>query len=141
MWDEPLRARMIRTLESRPDFERPVQTGRKIFIDSQGGKRARQERTALTELRIGQVELQPPKERSQEPAVTAWLVRVLETEPPAGQPPLEWQLVSSEGGPTAEWAERIVGWYEARWGSRSISGCSRAGRGWRTGGCWTSTRW
>ena len=25
-------------------------------------------------------------------------------------------LVSSEGGPTAEWAERIVGWYEARWG-------------------------
>ena len=48
--------------------------------------------------------------------MTAWVVRVLETDPPAGQEPLEWLLVSSEGGPTAEWAERIVGWYEARWG-------------------------
>ncbi len=43
-------------------------------------------------------------------------MRVLEPDPPAGETPLEWLLVSSEGGPTAEWAERIVGWYEARWG-------------------------
>ena len=70
----------------------------------------------MTELRIGQVELQPPKERPADGPVTAWVVRVLETDPPAGQAPLEWLLVSSEGGPTAEWAERIVGWYEARWG-------------------------
>ena len=70
----------------------------------------------MTELRIGQVELQPPKERPDDGPVTAWVVRVLETDPPAGQAPLEWLLVSSEGGPTAEWAERIVGWYEARWG-------------------------
>ena len=30
--------------------------------------------------------------------------------------PPEWLLVCSEGGPTAAWAERIVGWYKARWG-------------------------
>lgn len=36
--------------------------------------------------------------------------------PVGGQELLEWLMVSSEGGPTAEWAERIVGWQEARWG-------------------------
>ena len=61
------------------------------------------------------MELQPPKERPEDTPVVAWVV-VLETGTPAGQEPLEWLLVSSEGGPTAEWAERIVGWYEARWG-------------------------
>ena len=116
VWDQQLRATMLRTLESQPDFETPVKTGREVLIDSQGGKRARRQRTAVTELRIGQVELQPPKERPEDGPVVAWVVRVLETEPPAGQAPLEWLLVSSEGGPTAEWAERIVGWYEARWG-------------------------
>ena len=114
--DPRLRATMLRTLESQPDFETPVRTGRKVRIAAQGGKRARRARTALTELTIGRVELQPPKDRPQDGPVSAWAVRVLETAPPAGQPPLEWLLLSSEGGPTAEWAERIVGWYEARWG-------------------------
>ena len=116
VWDAALGASMLRTLESQPDFEEPVVTGREIFIDAQGGRRARAARTAVTELRIGQVELQPPRGRPQDAPLTAWVVRVLETDPPAGQEPLEWLLVSSEGGPTAEWAERIVGWYEARWG-------------------------
>ena len=116
VWDPQLQATMLRTLESQPDFETPVKTGREVLIDAQGGKRARRRRTAVTELRIGQVELQPPKERRDDGPVSAWVVRVLETDPPAGQAPLEWLLVSSEGGPTAEWAERIVGWYEARWG-------------------------
>ncbi len=85
------------------------------MIDSQGGKRARPQRTATTELRIGQVQLQPPKEQPGAAPLAVWLVRVLETDPPAGEAELEWLLVSSEGGQTAEWAERIVGWYEARW--------------------------
>ena len=116
VWDEQLGATMRRPLAAQPDFETPVKTGREVLIDSQGGKRARRQRTAVTELRIGQVELQPPKERPEDTPVVAWVVRVLETGTPAGQEPLEWLLVSSEGGPTAEWAERIVGWYEARWG-------------------------
>ena len=116
VWDPQLQATMRRTLASQPDFETPVKTGREVCIDSQGGKRARGRRTAVTELCIGQVALQPPKERPEDGPVAAWVVRVLETDPPAGHQPLEWLLVSSEGGPTAEWAERIVGWYEARWG-------------------------
>ena len=60
-----------------------MRTGRKVRIDSQGGKRAHKQRTAITELHIGAVELQPSQGRA-------------------------------ESG--AAWAERIVGWYEARWG-------------------------
>ena len=105
----------LRELAAQPDFEKPVVSGRKIVIDSQGGKRARPKRTATTELRIGQVQLQPPKEQPGAAPLAVWLVRVLETDPPAGEAELEWLLVSSEGGRTAEWAERIVGWYEARW--------------------------
>ncbi len=105
----------LRELAAQPDFEEPLVSGRKIVIDSQGGKRARPQRTATTELRIGQVQLQPPKEQPGAAPLAVWLVRVLETDPPAGEAELEWLLVSSEGGQTAEWAERIVGWYEARW--------------------------
>ena len=105
----------LRELAAQPDFEEPVVRGREIVIDSQGGKRARPKRTATTELRIGQVQLQPPKEQPGAEPLAVWLVRVLETDPPAGEAELEWLLVSSEGGRTAEWAERIVGWYEARW--------------------------
>ena len=116
VWDRQLGATMVRPLASQPDFETPVKTGRVVRIGSQGGKRARKARTAVTELCIGQVELLPPQDRPADGPVTAWVVRVLETEPPAGHAPLEWLLVSSEGSPTAAWAERIVGWYEARWG-------------------------
>ncbi len=116
VWDERLRAMMLRPLASQPDFETPVRTNRPVHIDSQGGKRAREARTARTELRIGRVQVQPPKDQTDAAPLTAWVVRVLETDPPPGHEPLEWLLVSSEGGPTAEWAERIVGWYETRWG-------------------------
>ena len=81
MWDPHLRATMLRTLGSQPDFETPVRTGRAVRIGAQGGKRARRKRTAVTELCIGQVALQPPKERPDDGPVTAWVVRVLETDP------------------------------------------------------------
>lgn len=53
VWDAGVGAVIIQTLESHPDFEKPVKTGREVHIDSQGGHRAR---TAMTELCIGQVE-------------------------------------------------------------------------------------
>lgn len=52
---------------------------------------------------------------------------MLETETPAGQEPLEWLLVSSEGGGTAERAERIVRWYEALWGIEEYFGVLKTG--------------
>ena len=63
---------MLRTLESQPDFEKPVVTGREVRIAARGGKRARGAWTALTELTVGRVELQPPKERPRDGPVGAW---------------------------------------------------------------------
>ena len=113
---EDFQATIIRAIGAQPDFERPLVTGHEIVIDSQGGRWARKRRAATTEIRIGQVELRPPREQAGAEPLRVWLVRVLETDPPRGQEVLEWLLVSSEGGRRAEWAERIVGWYERRRG-------------------------
>ena len=110
-----LGAEMIRAIEAQLDFVEPVVTGRKVEIDSQGGQRARERRTATTEVRIGRVQLQPPQGQAGAGPLPVVLVRVLEPEAPPGETPLEWLLVSTEGEPTAAWAERIVGWYETRW--------------------------
>ena len=68
--------------------------------------------------------------------MTAWVVRVLETNPPAGQAPRSGCWCRARGD-RREWAERIVGWYEARWG-KSTSGCSRERI--ETGGCGRPTQ-
>ena len=47
-------------------------------------------------------------------------VQVREPDPPAGCEDLDWLLVSSDGDPTAEAAERIVRRYEARWGNEEL---------------------
>ena len=117
VWDAAVRSEMIRPIEAQPDFEQALVTGRKVEIESQGGARAREKRTAVTEIRIGPVAVLPPKERAGQVApLPAWLVRVLEPDPPPGEEGLEWLLLSSEGAATAQWAERIVSWYERRWG-------------------------
>jgi len=88
VWDTAFRSEMIRPIEAQPDFEQALVTGRKVEIESQGGSRAREKRTAVTEIRIGQVAVLPPKERAGEVApLPVWLVRVLE--PPPGQEGLE----------------------------------------------------
>ena len=114
-WDAGFGAWMRRPIEAQPDFEAPVVRDRPVEIESQGGQRARAQRTARTEIRIGQVELLPPKSQPGASPLAVWLVRVLEPEPPPGEEGLEWLLLSSEGAATAEWAERLVGWYERRW--------------------------
>jgi len=115
-WDAGVGKQMLRAIEAQPDFEQALVTGRQVEIESQGGQRARPKRTALTEISIGRVELQPPAgRRGAAAALPVWLVRVLEREPPEGEAGLEWLLLSSEGERTAQWAERIVSWYERRW--------------------------
>ena len=116
-WDAELGKHILRAIQEQPDFEQPLVQGRPVEIESQGGRRARERRTALTEISIGQVQVQPPQERrGQAAALPVWLVRVLERNPPEGEQALEWLLLSSEGERSAEWAERIVSWYERRWG-------------------------
>ncbi len=68
------------------------------------------------ELRAGFVDLVPPADLPADtPPLRLLAVRVRELEPPAGKEPLDWLLLTTEGGPTAENALRIAGWYEKRW--------------------------
>ncbi|TWT96534.1 Transposase for transposon Tn5 [Neorhodopirellula pilleata] len=44
-----------------------------------------------------------------------WVVRVWEIDPPEGQEPLEWFLLTNEVVGSFAAAYRVVGWYELRW--------------------------
>ena len=78
VWDPGCRSLMIRPLRDQPDFMTQVRFERRFDVDSQGGKRARKRRTVETEVRIGAVEVQAPKERRQrgDEGIDAWLVPV-----------------------------------------------------------------
>src|SRR5262249_59218279 len=43
------------------------------------------------------------------------LVRVYEPEPPLGEEPVEWWLVTSEPVTSQEQVEAVVDWYRVRW--------------------------
>jgi Transposase DNA-binding/Transposase DDE domain len=53
-------------------------------------------------------------EHSNKP-LTLWAVRVWETQPPRGEKPLEWILLTNEPVDTIAAAERVIDWYQARW--------------------------
>lgn len=62
------------------------------------------------------VELKPPFRRGDAlPVVTVWAVLAREVEPPPGEEPLEWLLLTSEPIESKEAAQRIADWYLARW--------------------------
>ena len=54
---------MIRPLRDQPDCMTQVRFERSFEVDSQGGRRARKRRTVRTEVCIGAVGVQAPKER------------------------------------------------------------------------------
>ena len=117
VWCPQLKLMMLRPLRMQCDFQRRVRFRRTFRLTSQGGKRARQRSRVETRVSIGPVELQPPEARRKrgEAGVEAWLVHVVQTNARKGVRPLEWLLLSTVGGPSKLWAQRIVRWYEARW--------------------------
>ena len=84
-------------------FERPPATGRPARLVTQQIKTVR-------------VTLKPPKRPQRtlpEVTVTALLAR--EPNPPAGEAPLEWLLLSNLEVDNAEQAIELLGWYLCRW--------------------------
>jgi hypothetical protein len=64
------------------------------------------------------VRLIPPKQprgdHSQE-ALSVWVVRAWESDPPRGAEPLEWFLLTNEPVKLASQARQVISWYECRW--------------------------
>ena len=91
--------------------------GKTIDIEACGGPRKRKGRKGVRlELRAGFVDLVPPADLPKDtPPLRMLAVRALEKSPPKGKERLDWLLLTTEGGPDAQNALRIAGWYERRW--------------------------
>jgi hypothetical protein len=75
-------------------------------------------RSAVLELRFGEVEICRPRDepdRSLPKTVRLRLVEVQEVDVPEGMEPLHWRLLTTHSIAEAAEAWRIVGWYQARW--------------------------
>lgn len=94
-----------------------VVAAKTIDIEACGGPRKRKGRKGVRPgLRAGSVDLVPPADLPKGTAPLRMLaVRVLEKRPPEGKEPPGWLLLTTEGGPGAENALRIAGWYGKRW--------------------------
>ncbi len=78
--------------------------------------KGRKARRVKQSLRVVRVELNPPKRQGRKfnpVEVTALLAS--EDNPPAGEKPVEWLLLSSVGVETEEQAADMLQWYLARW--------------------------
>jgi hypothetical protein len=76
----------------------------------------RQARTVRLAISFGRLRLiAPNNQEHKRPALSIWVVRVWEREPPEGVTPVEWVLLTSVPTNTVEDAWERVGWYRLRW--------------------------
>jgi hypothetical protein len=88
----------------------------KVGCETRGRRQPRESRTATVEVRACTVTLRAPYRSDRRlPNVTVNVVWVHELNPPAGEPPIEWLLLTSLPVTTAEESLRIIQTYCLRW--------------------------
>ncbi len=95
----------------------PIEIDRVTARQKSSAKKAvagRSARTAEAEVRFVQVELPPTSDSTAEP-VTVWVIQVVEVDPPQGEPPVEWILLTSVEVESMEMATELIGYYLRRW--------------------------
>lgn len=117
-------------LISRAMQDRCLADGSKLFAASEGfpladtktielrARAGRPARSAMLELRFGQVALRRPSgsaHRHLPASVTVTLVELIEPHPPKGVEPLHWRLLTTHEVLDPEGAWRIAHWYKQRW--------------------------
>ena len=76
----------------------------------------RKARTVTQEVRAYQVVLHPPYRFGKRlPPLSVWIVSAKEIDPPEGEPPVQWILLTSIAVRTLEQAQAVVGHYLGRW--------------------------
>lgn len=81
-------------------------------------RRNRAEREALLNVRCGVVEIQCPKNiknKDYPPSIKLYVVEAKETNPPNGQKPIHWRLMTTHEVVCIEQALKVVQWYCWRW--------------------------
>ena len=88
----------------------------KTAAETRARRQNRETRTAQVEVRAARVTLRPPQRPDRKlPAVTVHVVLVREANPPPGEPPVEWILVTTLPIDTIEQVRVIVEYYCVRW--------------------------
>jgi hypothetical protein len=88
----------------------------KTNVETRGRRQTRRTREATVEVRAATVMLRPPRRHDRElPPVEVNVVLVLEPNPPAGEAPIQWILLTSLPIDTPEQARRVVEYYCVRW--------------------------
>ncbi len=88
----------------------------KVACSQRRREQARTSRTTEVEVRVRQVTLRPPRRPGQKlPAVTVNAVLVRETNPPPGEEPVEWLLLTSLPISSLEEVRQVIAFYCVRW--------------------------
>jgi hypothetical protein len=82
---------------------------------AQGKKPARTARKVVQEIRACVVELKPPQGKERFGPISVTVISAREIDPPAGEDPIHWILVTSMEAVTLEQAAEIIGFYLVRW--------------------------
>lgn len=100
-------------------FAHPIQVrGRKakVACETRGRRQPRQTRQAQVEVRAARVTLRPPwRADRQLPEVAVHVVLVREVDPPKGEEPVEWLLLTNLPLDTVEQVRRVIQYYCVRW--------------------------
>jgi hypothetical protein len=89
----------------------------KTAVEDRARRQNRETRRATVQVRAASVTLRPPYRHDRKlPPVTVNVVLVRESNPPAGELPVEWILVTTLPIGTPEDARKIVEYYCVRWG-------------------------
>jgi Transposase DDE domain len=93
------------------------QPARDAHVVSIPAQRHLPKRDALLQMSFQNVQVQPPLHGAclHKTAITAWVVRVWEAQPPEGQEPLEWILLTTLPMTCVGDAWEVVQWYGWRW--------------------------
>lgn len=110
-------------LEGRPLLaERQVELAARVLSPKASGKQRKRHpprpvRRADLEIRAERVQIRRPEQapRTLPSSIVLQVVQVLEVQPPEGQAPVDWVLLTTEPINTAAQVEQIVDDYRARW--------------------------
>jgi hypothetical protein len=85
---------------------------------SVGGRDGQPARPATVAFAAGAVRVRPPKKRRGKHRgvpLLLWVLIAREVDPPAGEEPVEWILLTNRPVRTPEEIVEVLGWYERRW--------------------------
>ena len=114
-----IRAERDRLLEQSQEHlidhlhRQPVAGCLELRVPRRGQRAAR---VASLSVRLAQVELRPPKRKTNLPPVRLWVVSAWEEQPPPGVEPVRWDLLTTCRVENFEGAVEKLRWYAGRWG-------------------------